>query len=409
MTIYVPNLTFEDELNGQTNRSRQTQRAVDELGPLMALLAQPGDIVCVERLPGANTIPDCLQHVSFQTPQQCLSGTADNVVPWGWTNQVRSSFSIGCENPNVPHHKSVLKINSRSFNQQFDVQITANERTSSFGHFCFDSDEWSFRVEKLAEAGFDRWVTKPQISHAGRNRLLGQGSQLNQQQVGWLDRQFQNSGSVYVEPWVDRIEDCGLQFQISENSGVEFVGVTKLLNDKMGRYAGSVICCPQTQQRWQTEWDHAIQHGHTVCQAALESGYTGPLGIDAFRFRDIDGQTATRVCNDINGRFTMGRAALQLRSLLQPGEFGVWCQISKLKYAELRAKANKMATMPPWHGVRMVETSPFSIASQPVHIGTLLLIAEDLQKLIQFREQLETKTVVSDVPTSSGNSRDETT
>ncbi len=52
---------------------------------------------------------------------------------------------------------------------------------------------------------------------------------------------------------------------------------------------------------------------------AAGHGYEGPLGIDAYLYRDPGGEIALRPFCEINPRYTMGRVALELRRQIAPG------------------------------------------------------------------------------------------
>jgi hypothetical protein len=256
-----------------------------------------------------------------------LSHDYDEIVPFGWTDEIRQLLPCtGRSSQLIPADDVVRHVNSRPFSAQHDPVTSPHPDQlpfgpQAFGQLCRSLNECRNVVQRLNEFGYPRWVAKPQHSHAGRNRLLVTGEKLNQPQQGWLEKQLQQSDSVYIEPWVDRHIECGLQYQIG--TSVEFVGLTELLNDPAGRYYGSVISGKDTIPN---RWQDAVDHGALVCEAIRAAGYFGPVGLDAFQFVDASNGIATRLCNDINARFTMGRIALQLCSQLLPGEKGYWIQ-----------------------------------------------------------------------------------
>lgn len=400
MNLFVPNLTFEDELGGRTiTTTPQTLRAVSELAPLMGHLVVDGDTVFVPVVPNDEDLPESLKHVRWKSVDD-LPGESRQLdatlVPWGWTDTLRELIPHGLSTTVVPPSQSVWEVNSRSFNAVHDLIATDGPEGlppgyQYFGRLHDDVDAWQGGVQQLQQRGFERWVTKTQISHAGRHRLIGQGIELNAQQQGWLNKQIQQPGGVYLEPWVNITEEVGLQFDISGNSAkpdIRFAGVASLLNDVGGRYRGSLIAM---DDRLQMSWEAAIEHGHAVCRAAAAIGYLGPLGIDAYRFRLPNGQLVTRLCNDINGRFTMGRVALHLRKWLEPNEFGLWVHFVESNTPADLQRQQEILTKLRSEDVRTVETSPVSIAGQPVRQRTVLLIGQSCQDLLQVAHKLQSR------------------
>ncbi|MGI9241624.1 MAG: hypothetical protein ACR2RV_12555, partial [Verrucomicrobiales bacterium] len=53
-------------------------------------------------------------------------------------------------------------------------------------------------------------------------------------------------------------------------------------------------------------------------QALAGLSYRGPIGVDAFVYRDLDGELALRQIAEINPRYTMGRVAHEIRRRIAP-------------------------------------------------------------------------------------------
>jgi hypothetical protein len=404
MNGFVPNLNFEDELAGRTRpMTGQTNRVWNELAPLIGLLAEDGDLVQVNDDAMPEDVPECLAHVRFvRRSEASADGGQQRIIPWGWTEQTRRAALHAQMSPTeIPTADAVTYVNSRNFSSMFDVVACDREDLlpfgdSNFGVICRDIGDWECAVRQLERCSFDRWVAKPQISHAGRNRLLASGTDLNRQQRGWLEKHLVQPGGVYLEPWVRPDEECGLQFDIippdstQKNTGcrVQLVGVSGLLNDHVGRYQGSLICRNDLLAK---TWQSAVPHGESVCEAAAVAGYFGPIGIDCFRFRLPDGSLALRMCNDINARFTMGRLALQLRSSLQSLQYGAWCHFAVPDFSRFCDRVRKGLTQPAEENVSMTVTSPMSIGGQPIRSGTVLFVGESQERLARevrhIREQ----------------------
>ena len=68
---------------------------------------------------------------------------------------------------------------------------------------------------------------------------------------------------------------------------------------------------------------------------AVKRGFEGPLGVDAYLYRDNSGSLQHRTACEVNPRFTMGRVALDIRRQVAPGH-GVCLEI--VKAAELKQR-----------------------------------------------------------------------
>jgi hypothetical protein len=85
-------------------------------------------------------------------------------------------------------------------------------------------------------------------------------------------------------------------------------------------------------QRWHNEqqgWQKTLREtALEIGQIAAKSGYFGPLGIDAFIYRDQDRLTL-RPMIELNPRWSMGRIALQLTQKIASKHCGLWIHLSK--------------------------------------------------------------------------------
>lgn len=434
--ILLPNLFFEEELQSiATTGSAKAQRLVADLGPAMGLLGMDDTflpevvvadsranirnnrtIVLVEDKARPEQLPSALQHVEFLTlkewadvlrnePRVLTDPTEEwQALPWGWSEAARSTLSYlpgrKIENdqqaltPNAPEMRAthilapdinaVRFINSRQFQAAFDVanEMDGEGRIDAFGTLCRSVAEVQTAIKFAADFSPRGWVIKADLSHASRNRLLGNGTELRREHRAWLDARFANGECVYVEPWVERIGECGLQFQITPSSAtpsVEFIGAAEMLTDDVGSYRGSVVGQDQTPDSPHNElWQPAIEHGQHVARAAGAEGYLGPIGFDCMVFRHPQrGSRWLRLSHDINGRLTMGRVALSLKTLLEPDEKGVWLHTSE---NSLQQSCNGSDDIP-HKDVRIERTSPGLIGGKPAKTVTAFVVSGNSEQL----------------------------
>ena len=76
---------------------------------------------------------------------------------------------------------------------------------------------------------------------SARERTLGRGSPASPQAVQWVQKQLTQNDAVYFKPWVERIEELGIQFTIPPTGEPVLEGITPLLTDHLGTYRGSRI------------------------------------------------------------------------------------------------------------------------------------------------------------------------
>lgn len=390
MRVIYPNLSFEDSISGRKPPSGSAlQDVVDSLVPFSGLLGNQDDVVVVAGSGLPAGLPPALSHVRYLTADQLLADAnasveSISVVPWGWDHSARQLAAALNPAMSVPSQESILEVNSRRFSAAFDTADVDGRNLpfdGTFGALCSSEQEFQEALHVLAEHHFDAWIAKPAWSAAGRGRLSGRSGPLNSNQRGWLSKQFQQAGYVWLEPWLPVVQECGVQLQISpvksgdETAEVEVVGVTGLLTDGAGRYRGSLVS-HQPDPLWQPTMRQAIAIG----QKAGKMGYFGPLGVDSMQVVLPDGQQTVRLCHDINGRLTMGRLALQFLSLVRPDQTGLWLQSA---VGDSLPDSLSFQDSPSGRGLAVVEAmrvSPQLIGGRPPEIESWFYVVEGPQK-----------------------------
>ncbi len=420
--VLLPNLFFEDELQSSAKvASTNARQLAVELGPVIGLLEQEDvaadvplhdqtrqrSIVLVAEDARPDDVPPALQGIEFLTSDELAASvaqqsqtdagnaTAWEVVPWGWSEAAVNTLRKTGLSFDTPDIEVVRWINSRQFQSQFDTAMEINgvERRDSFGTLCRSLSEVTAAISYAGQYSQRGWVIKADLSHACRNRLLGTSRECSSEQLAWLDSKFAVGESVYVEPWVERVSECGLQFMVTKSASaspqVQFVGAAEMLTDEAGRYRGSLVKATKAGAGAGAEensvWQPAIEHGHQIAEAAATNGYFGAIGIDCMVFRGPrDNRCWLRLSHDINGRLTMGRVALSLRRLLEPGETGFWMHATA---DFLRQNGNRIDELSSG-GVRMISTSPGQVGGRIAKTGTAFLVSSDPDALQAVRMQM---------------------
>jgi hypothetical protein len=285
-------------------------------------------------------------------------------VPWGWTDRLRTLCQEREWTAEAPSAAAVAATNSREFSarleHEWNIALPGAGPAASI-------DDVERRLDQLSGPNErPRWVIKAQFGMSGRERLLGSGP-LTPPAEGWIRKRLTDDGLVFVEPWVERIFEVGLQFDVPRSGSPVLLGCVPLLSNASGQYRGSWFAPPAALATVHTIPSTAVEVCRSAARRVQDFGYFGPLGIDAMCYRTADGQTAWRPLQDINARWTMGRLSLGLRRLLDAEECGLWWHGSATERPGLResimvrqiCNANGLTVS------QIVATSPDQVAASP--------------------------------------------
>ncbi|MBC8114727.1 MAG: transcriptional repressor [Candidatus Saccharimonas sp.] len=323
--LFLGNFDFEHRLAEPTRQlPAKLERINAELATSWLAIADDGDYLWTPQPIEASFfeqavrdgLPRVIPVVSFGDVPRGVE-----CIPWGWTDDVRRLCDKHGWLRNDPPDEAVRAGNSRRFS-------VALERYDLLG-LDFSGEVTAFhQIERFIKLhGSDaRWVVKGMFGMSGRERILGRGLPTLADQ-NWIAKRLASDGFVYFEPWVDQIDEVGIQIAVPRAGGPHLIDVVPMLVDERGQYAGSWFT-PLEKITWiktrVTESETVIDVALRAASLLQQLGYFGPLGIDAMRYRAADGSLRVRPLQDINARWTMGRISLGWRRLLQPDEAGCW-------------------------------------------------------------------------------------
>ncbi|MEZ6042562.1 MAG: hypothetical protein R3C20_18860 [Planctomycetaceae bacterium] len=399
--LYYPNLMFEEQLQGNSRMKASAQALVDDLAPCFGLLSgAENDFVLVRDEAIPTGIPDVMQSLQFLTIAEAQAAGAGfcEFIPWGWSEPAGQLASKLVPTTAVPPLDAIRTVNSRRFQNTFDEWCRLDDESFKTAHdepfsrvcTCLsDVNDWLKSLHKAHSIPAVPWVIKAEFSQAARNRILGEGLELDPRTTGWLRNQFTQKTIVSAEPWRNRVAEAGLQFTVTpdpfgtQKPTIQFDGLTEMVTAADGRYIGSLIHC---STQCQSIWDKAIRHGYHIACAAGGLSYTGWLGIDCMILEDATGSPGSnrllRMAHDLNGRCTMGRIALHLGKLLGPEESGFWFQLRQTKPANTDFPlAPKLPS-----GVSIQRTSPCRIGQRDPQITTWLLTGSDSEAILHVSD-----------------------
>ncbi len=322
--LFFGNFEFEHRLADPTHQlSAKLKQLNAELAPAWLAIAEDGDWIWTP----SPIDPEFFHKLRSAglpqvNPVTSLSEVPYDVefVPWGWSAEVREFAERFRGNAISPTESAVKIGNSRATSEELErnwgVGLPHARRIESLV-------ELKNAISSLPGSGC-RWVVKAEFGMSARERILGHGS-LKVADENWIKRRLDAHGVVFFEPWVERMEELGVQIEVPATGEPQLVGLTPMLVDNRGQYAGSWFAYHDSRfDGHRALWQQATEAGLRAARYLQSIGYFGPLGIDAMIYRDAQGSPRLRPLQDINARWTMGRVSLGWRRLLEPGDEAYW-------------------------------------------------------------------------------------
>jgi uncharacterized ferritin-like protein (DUF455 family) len=204
------------------------------------------------------------------------------------------------------------------------------------------TDEVLQGIDHIRSTGHHRVVVKADLGLAGNSMIRLWEPTLLPNQLRWIDSRIAEGRTLLVEPWMERIADFSLQAELEPHS-LRIIGYTGLQTDLRGQFMSnraeprfarrppasilrSFTRTPDIGTRLHELFLEIIQQLEPTLRAA---GHQGPLGIDAFVFRDPTGNPRLKPVVEINPRNTMGRLTLELMRHVAPGSTGTFRIVSR--------------------------------------------------------------------------------
>lgn len=190
-------------------------------------------------------------------------------------------------------------------------------------------------IASIRARGHHRLVVKADLGMAGSNQIRLWEPEPTASQWRWIESNVGEGRPLVVEPWLDRLADFSLQLEQS-GADLQTVGYTGLVNDLRGQFVAN-FAEPRHASQPPTSVARHFPHVRgfsRVFRGLLDSllpalasafhaaGHQGPIGIDAFAYRDTDGSVRIKPIVEVNPRHTFGRLTLELMRHVAPGSSG---------------------------------------------------------------------------------------
>jgi hypothetical protein len=277
--LIIGNLDAENEWAGAPPGAAPSIEAASGAATLLRVLGSPGDMLWTPTTVDPARVPNMrgmeqLRLVSGPFPEATgrLAWAETGTLP-PWTASTPGSSWIDRLWSIAPAPPEVARaVNDRAFD--LDVATELGMRVPGA---CMTSTSTETRDAIRAIDG--PWVAKSTWSAAGRHRIRGEASSLDDPAVEHTLSNLLKRGPLRVESWLPRTVDVGMVGLVSPGGSFEQVGTHELIVDGHGRFRG-------LRARPHGATDDMRRAFAGAGRALHEAGYRGPFGIDGFRTQD---------------------------------------------------------------------------------------------------------------------------
>jgi hypothetical protein len=156
-------------------------------------------------------------------------------------------------------------------------------------------------LEVLLENRSHPWLLKRPLAFAGRGQLRVYET-VSAKQSSWIDASLRKDGLI-VEPLVEPTLELCLHGFVWRDAHFELGSICIQDVSPRGVFRGLRRADPGQLAR--AEMDALLARGEQVACALSSSGYFGPFGIDAYRYK-VGERSGFCSLSEINARYTMG-------------------------------------------------------------------------------------------------------
>jgi uncharacterized ferritin-like protein (DUF455 family) len=190
-------------------------------------------------------------------------------------------------------------------------------------------------IAAIRQRGHHKIVVKEAHGLAGSNSIRLFEPEIMESHRRWIANAVENGRQLVVEPWLDRVLDYSVQLEMTPD-GLKLCGYTGLTNDAKGQFQANTAT-PGHQKKIPADLIALFPEPPDIAQrlhalyadifALLEkelrrANFLGPVGIDAFAYRNADGIIRLKPLVEINPRYTMGRVTVELMKHVASGSRG---------------------------------------------------------------------------------------
>jgi uncharacterized ferritin-like protein (DUF455 family) len=339
---------------------KHSRQLAEDLANLPQFLCRRDDVVLVPRRPSTSflsevksagyPLPEFVTYEGTTLPKESpLRGRKlGGLRPWAWAPDsfqlLEPLFSqVG---PGARFEEAfsprVAALYSKAWSAEFLARVLAALPEpgilcppDAIGVVAHTAAEVKEAIGRIRDRGHHRVVVKEGLGHAGQGHLRLWEPAASAAQQRWIQSTVEQGSVLVVEPWLERVADFSIQLE-SGPGGLRLVGYTGMCVDARGQFLGNWAETqhgrrpPDLAVRALGIQRDAAARLHGIFQALLEPlasslaevGFHGPLGMDAFVYRDPVRGCLLKPVVEINPRYTMGRLTLELMAGTASGSHG---------------------------------------------------------------------------------------
>ncbi len=330
------------------NPAKHQAQLARDLENLPQFLCRQDDIVLVERRPSVEFLSG-IKQAGFPLPEFVELGhfieskgsrKLGRLRPWAWSPDSAELLSPLFANVTAEERAAARRFNpgiARLYSKAWSAELLRHFLASQSAipnWLCTEAevgvaadslDQALEAIASIRKRGHHQIVVKQAIGLAGSNAIRLFEPELPESHRRWMARKLANGQQLVIEPWLERLVDFSVQLELT-SAGLKVCGYTGLLNDAKGQYQGN-WAEPHHHTRIPVKVVAQFHEPPDVSRRLLElyaglfallerelsrADYLGPVGIDAFVYRDAAGQPRLKPVVEINPRYTMGRVLVEL-------------------------------------------------------------------------------------------------
>ena len=380
--VFYFNPTAEWEI-ARGDRFAPTKRQIEfqrDMETLPQFFGGEDDVVLVSNEPSKDwlvelsqagiPIPEfeVLSNGNITESSDLLGRKLGGLKPWAWSPSSRDLYRPlfeGANSSDLPALANIYGVESNSLDRMYSKafgcrllqEVLDSEENSDWlcpldevGVHVSDQGSTLKAVASWRSHGRERFVAKANYGAAGSRMLRLWEPDITEAQVRWIEKTVLQKETLVVEPWHDRVLDFSAHYDVEAES-IRFCGFVRMLNDSRGQFFGSSVAAHLTSGLG-TELPRFLhgkegdrhkrlyeEMGQRLLGECRRIGYTGPIGVDAYVYRDQADRLRLKPIVEVNPRFTMGRLALALRRYAAPGRGIALALLSRVQQRRLELES----------------------------------------------------------------------
>jgi len=375
------------------NPTKPQAQLARDLENLPQFLGRQDDIVLVGRRPSVEFLSR-IKQAGFPLPEFVELAAIKNLTgrklgslrPWAWGPDSFELLKPVFGNVTGENRADGKRFNAglaQLYSKAWSADFLRKILQSAKGTYLCTAEEIGVAVHSMAQAqaaitkirrrGHHKIVVKEALGVAGSNAIRLFEPEVLEAQWRWLANSFDQKRELVIELWLERELDFSVQLEMTAN-GLKLCGYTGLINDARGQFQAN-FAEPHHHKRIPSRVISLFRepvdisnrllnlYGEIFQQLETElrrADFIGPIGLDAFVYRDANGAVRLKPVVEINPRYTMGRVLVELmRQTCQncSGEFRL------INGAQLRAGGFEDF---PAYAAAMEKKFPLRLGGEPV-------------------------------------------